>query len=145
MTNEKLREINNLRIGKIFFICLTVLATTANASGTSHSQLMRNSVLESVELNKNVMSVNNPNKFSMGNKKELTDKQITEKSKELEGVFLAMMLEPMFPDGKESNLYGGGNSSGIFRSMMIQEYGKTLANSGGVGLTKGIEKQLRQQ
>lgn len=111
-----------------------------SASASGNTQLLRNGVLESSALNKALLSVQNGTKTN----KENNDK-ITEKSKELEGVFISVMIEPMFPNGKESDLYGGGNGQGIFRSLMIQEYGKIMANAGGVGLTKGIEKQLLQQ
>jgi hypothetical protein len=105
-----------------------------------HSQLLRNSTLETAGVDKNLLSMANIKETA----KSLNDAQIKKKAKELEGVFLSVMLEPMFPDGKESDLYGGGVGSDVFRTLMIQEYGDIFANAGGIGLSKSIEKQMNQ-
>ncbi len=129
------------KIIKIAMLSLTValfLNSTAKAS-EGHTQLLRNSSLEAAELDRSLLAANN-----LGNK-DLNKDKIKQKAKELEGVFLSIMLEPMFPEGKESNLYGGGVGNGIFRTMMIQEYGKNLADAGGIGLSKGIEKQMNRR
>lgn len=76
------------------------------------------------------------------NKKEQLNEQILEQAKDLEAVLISTMIEPMFPEGKESGIYGGGHGSGIYRQMMIDEYGKTMSRSGGLGLAKSITKDL---
>jgi Rod binding domain-containing protein len=127
---------------KLFSICLVavtiILGNMAHAESEGYAQLIRNSTLESVNLDKTLLRAQN-----LGVKKQLGDTEIHKKAKELEAVFLAKMIEPMFPEGKESDLYGGGVGSDIFRAMMIQQYGQTLENAGGIGLAKGIEKQIR--
>lgn len=72
-------------------------------------------------------------------------KQIEKESKELEGVFLSIMMEPMFPGKEGGDLYGGGTGSDVYRTLMIQEYGKVMANAGGVGLSKGIIKDMNRR
>lgn len=120
---------------------LVALFLNSNAKAGGHSQLTRNSVLESAALDKSLMNIGNIKNTD----KTLTDAQIKKKSRELEGVFLSVMMEPMFPEGKESDLYGGGTGSGVFRTLMIQEYGNGLANAGGIGLAAGIEKQMKRR
>ena len=72
------------------------------------------------------------------------DNKIHEEAVELESVLISKMIEPMFPDGKESGLYGGGHGSDIFRQMMIDEYAKTLATTNGLGLAESIERDLKK-
>ena len=72
------------------------------------------------------------------------EKRLKEQSVELESVLISKMIEPMFPDGKESGLYGGGHGSDIFRQMMIDEYARTLAKTNSLGLAKNIEKDLKR-
>lgn len=144
--NIKKRKITTIFFhGKVIRIVtlsmLLALVLNNNATAGSHSQLTRNSVLESAALDKSLAHIGS----IKNNDKALTDAQIKKKSKELEGVFLSVMMEPMFPEGKESDLYGGGTGSGVFRTLMIQEYGNGLANAGGIGLAKGIEKQMKRR
>ncbi len=63
-------------------------------------------------------------------------------AKDLEAVLISVMVEPMFPKGKESGLYGGGTGSDIYRSMMIQQYGKILGNGTDLGIAENITKNL---
>ncbi len=126
----------------LFAIFLALVANTGNAVDISHSQLIRNNTLENVQMMKQYMPNNKPDKYKMTQNNALNRSEITKKAKELEGVFLSVMLDPMFPEGNKSDLFGGGNSQGIYRAFMLQEYGKAFADSGGVGLAKGIEKQL---
>ncbi len=41
--------------------------------------------------------------------------------------------------------FGGGQAEKIFRSMLVDEYGKMTAQSGGIGLTDQIMAQLIQE
>lgn len=70
------------------------------------------------------------------------DKQTYEKAKELEAVFISAMIEPMFPEGRESGLYGGGQANNVYRMMMIQEYGKLMAPTSGLGIAEKITDDL---
>lgn len=71
-----------------------------------------------------------------------TDK-LLEQARDLESVMISVMIEPMFPDGKDSDLFGGGHGSSVFRTMIIQEYGKVLSKSNGLGVAENIAKKLR--
>lgn len=61
---------------------------------------------------------------------------------EFEAVFLAQMLQPMF-EGIESNgLFGGGHAESMHRSMLVEEYGKSLAEAGGIGLADEVLAEM---
>lgn len=71
-----------------------------------------------------------------------TKEQLEQKAKELEGVFLAKFLEPLFPDGEDSALFGGGAANDIYRQLMINEYAQNFADGGGIGLADSLVKDL---
>ncbi len=63
-------------------------------------------------------------------------------AEEFESVFLAQMMAPMFDGLGEDELFGGGPSTKIYRSMMVQEYGKAIARTGGVGIADAVEREI---
>ena len=63
-------------------------------------------------------------------------------AKEFEAFFLTQMMEYMFEGIATDGPFGGGFSEGIFRSFMLQEYGKSLANAGGFGLADAVMKEI---
>lgn len=72
------------------------------------------------------------------------DEAATRKAaEEFEALFLSQMLESMFKDVPTGGLTGGGGAGEeIWRSMILQEYGKTLAASGGVGIADMVTREL---
>ena len=67
---------------------------------------------------------------------------IRKTAEEFESVFLAQMMAPMFEGLGEDELFGGGPSTKIYRSMMVQEYGKAIARTGGVGIADAVEREI---
>ena len=65
-----------------------------------------------------------------------------EAAKEFEAVFLSQMLQHMFAGIKTNNVFGGGPGEDMYRSMMVNEYGKVLAQSGGVGVTDAVMREI---
>ena len=63
-------------------------------------------------------------------------------AKEFEAVFIAQMLKPMFETVETDGPFGGGNAENIFRSMMVDEYGKIIAEQGGIGIADALKNQL---
>jgi Rod binding domain-containing protein len=63
-------------------------------------------------------------------------------AQEFESVFVAEMLKPMFEGISTDAPFGGGKGEEVFRGMMLQEYGKIIARSGGVGLADSIKTEM---
>lgn len=60
---------------------------------------------------------------------------------EYEAVFLSQMFSTMFSSlGQEGPL--GGGASGIYRSMLAEEYGRAVAANGGIGLADTLAREL---
>ena len=59
------------------------------------------------------------------------------------------MLENMFAtvDDKNEGLGGGEDETGgrdIYRSMQLEQYGKAIANAGGIGVADYVKRQMLQ-
>jgi Rod binding domain-containing protein len=70
--------------------------------------------------------------------------KIKQSAIEFEGMFLSQMLENLFEDTKTNELFGGGEAEDIYRSMMLEEYGKLMAKAGGIGVADHVMRQMLQ-
>lgn len=63
-------------------------------------------------------------------------------AKQFEGVLVSQMLSTMFEGISTDGPFGGGQGEAMFRSLMLDEYGKQISAKGGFGLSDSITKQL---
>lgn len=61
---------------------------------------------------------------------------------DFESMFLSEMLKPMFDQEETNPMFGGGQSEQIYRSMLVDEYGKQISKAGGIGIAKTVEKEM---
>lgn len=59
-----------------------------------------------------------------------------------EGVFLSQFLSEMFDGISTDGPFGGGQGEQMFRSLMLDEYGKQIAAQGGIGLATSVTREL---
>ncbi len=59
-----------------------------------------------------------------------------------EGEFISQMLSPMFKGVSTGGPFGGGQGEAMFRSLMIDQFGKSMAQRGGFGLASEITRAL---
>jgi Rod binding domain-containing protein len=74
-----------------------------------------------------------------------TLRRIDASAKEFEASFLSEMIKPMFEGIKVDEMFGGGRGEEVFQDMMVQEYGKKMADSGGVGIAAFVRNELIKQ
>lgn len=67
---------------------------------------------------------------------------IQSKAQEFEGVFLSQMLGQMFEGVSTDGPFGGGQGEQMFRSLMMDEYGKQIAKQGGIGIADSVTREL---
>jgi Rod binding domain-containing protein len=65
-------------------------------------------------------------------------------AEEFEAFFIGQFLEHMFAGIRTDGMFGGGHSENVYRSMMMQEYGKTIAAAGGVGIADSVYRSIIQ-
>jgi peptidoglycan hydrolase FlgJ len=63
-------------------------------------------------------------------------------AKEFETLFVGMMLKSMRETVGKDKLTDGGHGEEIYRSLLDQEYAKSMTENGGVGLSAMLERQL---
>ena len=63
-------------------------------------------------------------------------------AEDFEAVFVSQMLAPMFKGISTDGLFGGGHAEQVWRSMMVDEMGKSVAANGSIGLADSIEAHL---
>ncbi|PIR31717.1 MAG: chemotaxis protein chel [Alphaproteobacteria bacterium CG11_big_fil_rev_8_21_14_0_20_44_7] len=68
--------------------------------------------------------------------------EIRAAAEDFEAMFMAEMLRPMFSQTSEEPMFGGSHAEDIYRSMMVDEVGKQVAKSGGIGIADQVEKSL---
>lgn len=78
----------------------------------------------------------------MANVKDKDAKKIDAVAQDFEAMFMAEMLKPMFAEIKPDALFGGGKGEEVFQSMMLQEYGKMMAETGQLGIADSVKGQL---
>lgn len=61
---------------------------------------------------------------------------------DFESFFLSQMFSEMFSGIETDPLFGGGAGEDVFRSMMIQQFGKSVAQSGGVGIADAVMREM---
>lgn len=67
---------------------------------------------------------------------------IDKTAKEFEGMFVSEMLSHMFEGLDTDPMFGGGHGEEMFRSMLVSEYGKMIADAGGLGVSDSIRKTM---
>jgi Rod binding domain-containing protein len=63
-------------------------------------------------------------------------------AEEFEAIFISQFLSAMFQGIKTDGPFGGGAGEEIFRSLMLEQYGKRIATDGGFGLADSVKRQL---
>lgn len=63
-------------------------------------------------------------------------------AEEFEAFFISQVLEHMFAGIRTDGPFGGGHGEGIFRSLMLQEYGNVIAAQGGIGLSDALVRDM---
>ncbi len=63
-------------------------------------------------------------------------------AQEFEAVFISEMLRPMFENLEPASPFGGGSGEKIYRDMQIDEYGKAIADAGGIGLADSVMREM---
>lgn len=61
---------------------------------------------------------------------------------EFEAVFLSQMLGQMFAQVRTDGPFGGGHAEGVFRGLLVEEYGKSIARAGGIGLADSVAREI---
>lgn len=72
----------------------------------------------------------------------MSEEKMNAVSKDFEAMFLSQMLEQMFGDSVGDSMFGDEQSKEVYQTLMVNEYGKQIAASGGIGIASYIKREL---
>lgn len=61
---------------------------------------------------------------------------------DFEAVFVSQMFSQMFDGVSTDGMFGGGHGEEMFRSVLIDEYGKQVAKHGGLGIGDAVLRTM---
>ena len=65
-------------------------------------------------------------------------------AEDFEAFFVSHAFEDMFAGMSSDPVFGGGEGEDMFKSLLLQEYGKQVAKAGGIGVSEMVQRQLLQ-
>ena len=68
--------------------------------------------------------------------------KVRKAAEEFEAIFISQMITPMFETVETDGLMGGGHAEGIYRSMMVDAFGREMAAKGGIGIADSVYREL---
>jgi peptidoglycan hydrolase FlgJ len=63
-------------------------------------------------------------------------------AQDFEAFFLGQVLQPMFKTIDVEPPFGGGSAEEVWRSMMVDEMGKSMAKAGGIGIAAHVKREI---
>lgn len=63
-------------------------------------------------------------------------------AQDFEAFFLGQMLQPMFADISAEEPFGGGPGEEMWKSLQVDEYGKAITKSGGIGIGDALFHEI---
>ncbi|HPF79225.1 MAG TPA: rod-binding protein [Alphaproteobacteria bacterium] len=74
--------------------------------------------------------------------KSKDEAKIEAAAKDFEAMYISEMIKPMFEQIKPDPTFGGGKGEEIFRGLMIDEYGKLMAETGQLGIGDALKQEF---
>jgi flagellar protein FlgJ len=63
-------------------------------------------------------------------------------ARDFEAVFLNTMFQQMYTGISGDGPFGGSGATGVWRSLLTQEYAKSFAKTGGIGIAAQVYRSL---
>jgi Rod binding domain-containing protein len=84
-------------------------------------------------------------KAAAGNMSDANKAKAKAASQNFEAVFLNSMFQEMFAGLKGEGPLGGSGATGVWRSFLTDEYAKSFAKAGGIGIANQVYSSLLKQ
>jgi Rod binding domain-containing protein len=70
------------------------------------------------------------------------DPKIKKTAADFETMVIGQMLAPMFEALETNGPFGGGDGEAMFRPMLIDQYAKSMAKAGGIGIADEVAREM---
>ena len=74
--------------------------------------------------------------------KAASPEKVGQLAEEFEAQFISQMLETMFNTIPVSEELGGGFGEETFRGLLVDEYGKIISRTGGIGMADAVKREV---
>ncbi len=81
----------------------------------------------------------------LGGAKKMDPQKAEATAKDFEALFISQMVEQMFGESSGSEAFGTSDTDEVYKGLMVQEYGKVITQSGGIGIAQNIKRELLKQ
>lgn len=82
-------------------------------------------------------------KSPQANLKGINSKEkAAETAENFEAFFITRMMESMFEGVSTDGIMGGGHAEKVYRSMLLDEYGKEMAKTGRIGVKDDLMRSI---
>lgn len=91
---------------------------------------------------KNTAVIKNTQQATQTAAQKAEEAKLNAVAEDFEAMFMSQMMQPMFEGIKPNAMFGGGKTEEVFTGMMIQEYGKMMAETGQLGIADQVKRSL---
>lgn len=95
-------------------------------------------------LDTSILGLNSASKISKASLKNADQTKAKEAAENFEAFFMTRMMESMFDGVSTEGMFGGGQAEKIYRSLLLDEYGKEMAKVGSVGVKDYVMQAILQ-
>jgi flagellar protein FlgJ len=71
-----------------------------------------------------------------------TEAQARKAAQDFEAFFIGQTMEAMFAGIETDGPFDGGNAEKMFRSVLMDQYGKDMAKNGGIGIANQVYAEI---
>ena len=80
--------------------------------------------------------------FKVKGARGISPEQIEKLSQEFESQFISQLLGSMFSTMDVKDSLGGSDEEAQFQSLLIEQYGKIIARTGGIGVADQVKREM---
>ena len=106
----------------------------------SYSALVAKSSVSSVDAGASLSSAAIAAKYG-----KMTPEKAEGAAKDFESMFMSQMLEQMFGESSGEEAFGDSDTNDVYKSLLMDQYGKVISRSGGIGIASFVKRELLKQ
>ncbi len=80
-----------------------------------------------------------------GGSKTMSPDKIDAAASDFESMFVSQMLEQMFGESEGDEAFGSEETNDVYKGLLMEQYGKLIARSGGIGIATFVKQELLKQ
>ncbi len=88
------------------------------------------------------IALNRKPNTSLNGTKAMSKEEAQAAAQDFEAFFLSKMAETMFEGISTDGMFGGGHAEKVYRSLLVNEYGKAMAKNGSVGVADEVMRSI---